>query len=237
MSGLAEDHLDDSPGRVWLFRGAVLLGFVLLILAGVWAVKSITSGEAPMRHIAKISILPDTPPPPPPPPKVEKKPEPPKDEAKQVLREDQLKQAEAPKPVNEPIKMEGAAGDGPSAFATGGVNKEYSGGAPMSGASGAGATAADRAQERFYANTARQMLQAEIERRLKGDAQQLSVSFAIWLDRDGAIQRYELQPSGDAGNDSALRLALDQTTRDFKLPPPPVITQPMRFRLNVRPQA
>jgi hypothetical protein len=136
--------------------------------------------------------------------------------------------------------MEGAAGDGPSAFAAGNVAKDYAGGAPTTGSSsGAAGTAADRAQERFYANTARQLLQSEIERHLKADAEQLTATFAIWLDRDGAIQRYELSPSGNESNDGALRAALDETRRQFKLPPPPALalSQPMRFRLSVRPQA
>ena len=104
------------------------IGFVLLALAAWWGIKHMKA-EAPRRQVAKISILPDTPPPPPPPPKEEKKPEPPKDEPKQVMREEQVKQVEAPKPA-EAIKMEGAAGDGPSAFAAGSVNRDYAGGAP-----------------------------------------------------------------------------------------------------------
>lgn len=219
-------------------KGLVAAGCLLLGLAVWWAVKNIKP-EAPKRQVAKIAILPDTPPPPPPPPKEEKKPEPPKDEPKQVMREEQVKQVEAPKPA-ESIKMEGAAGDGPSAFSAGSVSKDYSGGTPTTGHSGGPAgNAADRAQERFYANSARQLLQSEIERHLKADAEQLTATFAIWLDKDGAIQRFELSPSGNDGNDSALRNALDETRRQFKLPPPPALalSQPMRFRLSVRPQA
>jgi len=211
---------------------------LLLGLAVWWAVKGIKT-DSPKRQVAKISILPDTPPPPPPPPKEEKKPEPPKEEPKQVMREEQIKQAEAPKPA-ESIKMEGAAGDGPSAFAAGSVAKDYAGGAPTTGSSsGPAGTAADRAQERFYANSARQLLQSEIERHLRADAEQLTATFAIWLDKDGGIQRFELSPSGNDGNDSALRAALDETRRQLKLPPPPALalSQPMRFRLSVRPQA
>ena len=212
--------------------------FMLLGVAVWWAVSHIKP-EGPKRQVAKIAILPDTPPPPPPPPKEEKKPEPPKDEPKQVMRDEPVKQAEVPKPANEPIKMEGAAGDGPSAFAAGGVSKEYSGGAANTGAAGTGGgTVVDRAQERLYANSARQMLRDEIERRLKSEAEQLTATFAIWLDRDGAIQRYELTPTGDVSHDKALRLALDETSRQFKLlPPPNGMNQPMRFRLSVRPQA
>lgn len=211
-------------------------GFVLLALAAWWGIKHLKP-EAPRRQVAKISILPDTPPPPPP-PKEEKKPEPPKEEPKTLIREEQLKQAEAPKPA-EPIKMEGAAGNGPSAFAAGNVAREYAGGAPITGNGGPGGSAADRAQERFYANTARQLLQGEIERHLKADAEQLTATFSIWLDRDGGIQRFELSPSGNDANDTALRTALDETRRQFKLPPPPALalSQPLRFRLSVRPQA
>jgi len=215
------------------------VGAVFLLICGTvwWSVKGIKT-EGPKRQVAKISILPDTPPPPPPPPKEEKK-EPPKEEPKQVMREEQVKQAEAPK-VSETLKMEGAAGDGPSAFAAGSVAKDYAGGAPTTGSSaGPAGTAADRAQERFYANSARQLLQSEIERHLKADAEQLTATFAIWLDKDGGIQRFELSPSGNDGNDSALRSALDETRRQLKLPPPPALalSQPMRFRLSVRPQA
>lgn len=210
---------------------------VLLGLGVWWAVKNIKP-EAPKRQVAKIAILPDTPPPPPPPPKEEKKPEPPKEEPKQVMREEQVKQAEAPRPA-ESLKMEGAAGDGPSAFAAGSVGKDYAGGTPSTGSGGPAPTAADRAQERFYANNARQLLLGEIERHLKAEADQLTATFAIWLDKDGGIQRFELSPSGNDSNDAALRAALDETRRQLKLPPPPAValSQPLRFRLNVRPQA
>lgn len=211
---------------------------VLLGLAVWWAVKSIKP-EGPKRQVAKIAILPDTPPPPPPPPKEEKKPEPPKDEPKQVMREEQIKQAEAPKPA-ESLKMEGPAGDGPSQFSAGQVARDYAGGTPTTGGSTSPAgTPADRAQERFYANTARQLLQTEIEKHLKSDADALTATFAVWLAGDGGIQRFELSPSGNEAHDAALRAALDETRRLFKLPPPPALalSQPMRFRLSVRPQA
>ncbi|MDC8784043.1 TonB C-terminal domain-containing protein [Roseateles koreensis] len=236
-SGLAEDHLDDAPSRVWWVRGAVALAFVAVVALVAWTVSHMKVSGAPKHQVAKISILPDTPPPPPPPPKDEKKPEPPKDEPKQVMREEQLKQAEAPKPANEPIKMEGAAGDGPSAFAGGSVGREYSGGTPATGAAGGGlGTNSDRAQERFYANTVRQMLRDAVERHFKSDATQATAEFSIWVARDGGIGRYELRPTGDARLDEALTAALDETTRALKLPAPPLAAaQPMKFRLNLRP--
>lgn len=236
MSGLAEEHLDDSPARVWLLRGAVALSFVALVLLGTWAVKNIKGGEGPKRQVAKISILPDQPPPPPPPPKEEKKPEPPKDEPKQQMREEPLKQAEAPKPANEPIKMEGAAGDGPSAFAGGNVSKEYSGGTPATGVAQSGGSGSERAQERFFANSAKQMLRDAIERHLKSESTQATAEFKLWVARDGGISRFELASSGDTRLDAQLNSALDETALALKLPPPPPgMAQPMKFRLQLRP--
>ncbi|MDC6170139.1 TonB C-terminal domain-containing protein [Paucibacter sp. XJ19-41] len=237
MSGLAEDHLNDKPGRTWALRAAAALGLLLLAAGVYWLADNLKGGpEKPRRQVAKISILPDTPPPPPPPPKEEKKPEPPKDEPKQLMRDEAPKPQDAPKPADAPLKMEGAAGDGPSAFAAGSVSREYQGG-PTGGGPAGGGTVADRAQERLYANSARQLLRDEIERHLRGEGEQMSASFAIWLKPDGVIERFELQPSGDAAADAALQAALSETSRALKLPPPPALRQPMRFRLSVKPQA
>ena len=234
MSALAEDRLDDRPANTWLPKLLMGIALVVFLGGGWWFLSHMKGGDGPHRQVSRIALLPDTPPPPPPPPKDEKKPEPPKDEPKQVVHEEQIKQAEAPKAA-EPIKMEGAAGDGPSAFGSGAVKNDYAGGAPLTGPGGTG-TGADRAQERFYANSARQLLRDEIERRLKGEGDQLVATFAVWVGKGGEIERFELTPSGNAGNDAALRTALEETSHQFKLPPPPAITRPMRFRLSVRPQ-
>lgn len=213
----------------------IALAMGLLVAGAVWWVRGLKGSDVPKRQVAKISILPDTPPPPPPPPKEEKKPEPPKDDSRQI-REEPIKQVEAPKPANEPIKMEGAAGDGPSAFGAGNVNRDYSGGAPSTGAAGGSGTTSDRAQERFFANTARQLLRDAIERHLKSDSTQATAEFSVWIARDGGISRFELRTTGDARLDDELNAALDETARALKLPPPPVAAaQPMKFRLNVRP--
>ena len=118
------------------------------------------------------------------------------------------------------------------------MSNDYKGGPPTVGASApGGASVVDRAQERFYAQSARQLLQGEIERALRSDTTELVVSFSLWVDRAGAIQQVQLQPSGNAQHDAALQAALDDTRRAFKLPQPPAgLTQPLRFRLTVRPQ-
>ena len=240
MAGLAEDSLATTtswPRRLGVLA-AVLLVLALVGAAGWWLKTQLGAPAAPKRQTAKVSILPDTPSPPPPPPREPPK-EPPKQEPKQVMREDQPKPAAAPKPANEPLKMEGAAGEGPSAFAAGSVANDYKGGAVNTGPAVAsapqGGTASDRAQERFYANSARQLLRDAIERHLKSEASQATATFSVWVDREGTITRHELVGTGDARLDGELNAALDDTARALKLPPPPAVPQPMKFRLTVRP--
>ncbi len=237
MSGLAEESLEGVGWQRRAMQICAALAVVLLVVALAWWLKGLGGKtDAPKRQVARISILPDTPPPPPPPPKEEIKP-PPRDEPKQMVREEQLKQAEVPKPANEPLKMEGAAGDGPSAFAAGSVRNDYSGG-PATTATPAGGTGtgSDRARDRFFANAARQLLRDEIEKHLPGDAQQATAEFTLWIERDGAIQRFVLQPTGDNRLDGELQAALDETRRNLRLPAPPTALQPMKFRLTLRPQ-
>ena len=234
MAALAESSLEPTSWRQWLLR-VLITGVAIAVMFGLalWF-KSLMGGPAAVkRQVAKIAILPDTPPPPPPPPKEEKKPEPPKDEPKQVMREEPLKQ-DAPKPANEPIKMDGPAGDGPSAFAAGSVSAEYKGGAPVIGAAGGGGSVVDRAQERFYINSVRQLLHDEIQKYLRPDAGEMTATFSVWIEPDGSIRRFELIPSGDAARDSDLREAFDQTSRRLRLPGHNGLPQPMRFKLSVR---
>lgn len=235
MSALAEDSLEAPGARQWLQRVAIVVTVLVLIAALVWWLRGMVGApDAAKRQVAKISILPDTPPPPPPPPKVEKKPEPPKDEPKQVMREQPLKQPDAPKPADAPIKMEGAAGDGPSAFGAGTVSQEYKGGAPTVGASGSTGVTSDRAQERFYANSARQLLRDEIEKNLRPEAGEVVATFSVWIEPNGRIQKIELAPSTNPTIDADVRAALDATTKRLQLPTHSGITQPLRFRLSVR---
>lgn len=239
MSGLAEDDLAPHSLSSRLVSVALVLAGLLLVGALAWWLKGQLSQPAePRRQMARITILPDTPPPPPPP----------REEPKPTQRADDKppppdvapKPQQAQAPENAPLKMEGAAGTGDSPFAAGTVRNEYQGGPPSLGASapaGGGASVVDRAQQRLYAQSARQLLQPEIERALRADAVELVASFALWVDADGAIQRAEVLPSGNPQHDTDLRTALDDTRRTLKLPQPPAaLAQPMRFRLTVRPQ-
>lgn len=215
-----------SPGVL----RTILMGLtaLLLVAALIAAARSLShNAQAPARQIARIAVLPDTPPPPPPPPRPQ---------------ETQREQRATPQPVRNappapkadaPIKMEGAAGDGPSAFAAGEVTNEYKGGAPVVGGGASAPAIADRAQERLYANSVRQMLRDEIERQLRADAGELTSSFAVWISAEGRIDRFDLEPGATPEKDSAMRQALDASSRSLRLPPPPS-DAPLRFRLTVR---
>lgn len=228
MSGLAEDDLGPKTLARRLLPLGVLVGLVLLGWGAWWLKGQLGIESRPQRQVARISVLPDTPPPPPPPPKEMPKPTP---------REEAAPKPEAaPKeaaPEAAPLKMEGAAGDGPSAFAAGTVTREL-GAAPPAAAPAP--TATDRMQERLYAQSTRQLLTAEIERHLRGEAVDLTASFALWLRRDGSIERFEILPGIDPAREPDLRSALDEAARSLRLPQPPAaLPQPLRYRLTVRP--
>ena len=230
---LAEDSIAPVPLRVWI-RRVVVAAFLIGAVAGLAVIARtlVSAPDAPKRQMAKISILPDTPPPPPP-PREEPKKVLPKDEPKQVVQQEQPKPQQAP-PADAPIKMEGAAGDGPSAFGAGTVSQEYKGGAPTVGASGSTGITSDRAQERFYANSARQLLRDEIEKNLRPEAGEVVATFSVWIEPNGRIQKIELAPSTNPTVDADVRAALDATTKRLQLPTHSGITQPLRFRLSVR---
>ncbi|NDY93735.1 TonB C-terminal domain-containing protein, partial [Ideonella livida] len=176
--------------------------------------------------------LPDPPPPPPPPPPKEKPPDP------QAAPKPQPQPDPTPKPpapANEPLKMEGAAGTGPSAFAAGNVSRDYQGGPALAASGpGGGASLADRAAERLYASQLRQSLRDELERQLPPEAGEISSQFALWVSPEGRLQRWELDAARSEPERQVLASALDRSAQALRLPPPAHLTQPLRFRLTLR---
>ena len=220
--------IDASPGGVKRFIVPVLLALALIGLGGFIHSQMGSGGAGPKRQTVKIAVLPDTPPPPPP-PKEEKRPEPKPEENKPQPQEQKV--VEAP-PEPQQLKMEGAAGDGPSAFAAGGVSSEYKGGAI---GTGAGGSLGDRMASLNYGNAAKRDLHAFLNReeslRKAGD---YKVPIALWLRADGSVDRFELQ--GSAGNtqtDEQLKQALNRF-KGFRTPPPPNMVWPMRLQLTNR---
>lgn len=228
MADVQYPSADEGAGaRRWLVPAVIVL-----VLAGLAAliVTQMGKGSAgPKRQTVKIAVLPDTPPPPPPPPKEEKKPEPKPEENKPQQQEP--KPVEAP-PEPQQLKMEGAAGDGPSAFSAGSVNSEYRGGEI---GTGAGGTLGDRMAAMNYGNQARRELGTYLGRddqlRRAGDYR---VPLALWLNADGSVARWELQGStGQREVDDLLRKAMD-SFKGFRSPPPSNVSWPMRLQLNNR---
>ena len=207
--------------------GALLLAAVAALI--FWAASVLVGGKADKpKKPPKISLLPDRPPPPPPPPKEEKKPEPPKNEHTEVKVE--APRAPTPQAQNEPLKMEGAAGDGPSAFAAGSVSKDYIGGPVGTGAGGVGG----KLFQGVFADRLQRHLQEELNRNRKLRQSDYRVSLRVWLGRDGAVQRAELvQSTGNPGIDELLEQTLLQVAA-MREPPPENMPQPIRIRVTAR---
>ena len=220
----------DQDGGAKRFIVPVVL-VLALVAAGYFIYSQMGKGSSgPKRQTVKIAVLPDTPPPPPPPPKDEKKPEPKPDDNKPQPQEQ--KQVEAP-PEPQQLKMEGAAGDGPSAFSSGSVNSEYKGGAIGTGAGGG--TVGDRLAASSYGNAAKRELGAYLNKedglRRAGD---YKLPIAVWVRADGSLERWELLGgSGNAETDELLKKAMNRFP-GFKNLPPPNMPWPMRLQLTNR---
>lgn len=211
------------PARRWLKIIAVALIGLALIGLIAWVVMSQMGGKSgKARKPPVVTLLPDKPPPPPPPPKEEKKPEP-KEDKKEVKVESP--KAPVPQPAqNEPLKMEGAAGDGNSAFGAGTVGREYTGGT-------VGATGM---QQGLYAGRLQRHLQEQLGRNRKLKESDYRVTLRIWLRRDGSVDKAELaQSTGSEALDDLLREALMQIGA-MREAPPENMPQPIRIRVTAR---
>lgn len=205
----------------------------LLVLGGLlsWAISSYRGGAGHKKQaVAKIALLPDVAPPPPPPPPPDKKPEP-------EVKEDkpQPQPEDAPKPLDkapepEQLKMEGAAGDGPSAFGAGSVAKDYQVGDPGVGVGGGGGV--NKMQFALFSGQLQRHVQASLARHNKAKVVDYRVSVQVWVAPSGEL-RVELGSStGDEQSDEALKQALAQ------MPPMPNVPanlpQPIRLRITNR---
>ena len=220
-----DSEQEPSAGAVWLKRIAmVLIAVVVLGLLG-YMVKALFSGSTPgKKAITIIKLLPDTPPPPPPPK------EPPKEQPKDQPKE--VKEIPQPKPEQTPpaevLKMEGAAGDAPSAFAAGAVNNEYKSGdvgTKIGGKKGMAAYAWFTGQ-----------IKARIEDVLAADKElstaQYRLVIHLWLARDGRIERTELQgSSGSPKTDELIKKALAGIAAVAESPPEDM-PQPIKLRIT-----
>lgn len=223
-----EDEPRPSTMVVWLKRIAIIVALATVIGLLGYMMKSLFSGSAPHKKaVTTIKLLPDTPPPPPPPPK-----EPPKEQPKDQPKE--VKEVPQPKPEETPpaevLKMEGAAGDGPSPFAAGTVNNEYQGGDVGTKIGGG----VNKYQFAYYTG----LIKSQIEDALAKDKVLASGAYKVvvkvWIATSGRIQRYELVgSSGNAGTDALIRTALDGMP-PLSEPPPSDMPQPVKLRVVAR---
>ncbi|MGZ3237794.1 MAG: TonB C-terminal domain-containing protein [Burkholderiaceae bacterium] len=222
MSGIQDNSAQKKDGGWRQYAvGSIVIVIVMALLG--FGLKSLLSGKsgAP-KKAPKISLMPTTPPPPPPPPKEEKKPEPPKEQKEMKMEQQQVQKVEAPAPAPE-LKMEGAAGDGPSAFASGQVTSED-----------ISKLGNDKGAFNPFNNYAG-LLKVELQHYLRKSKdlrqRQYQIEVRVWVGGDGSLKRSELVGStGDGDTDAAIRQALTSTP-SFSESPPANMPQPIRLRI------
>lgn len=202
--------------------GVVLVGAALLG-AGVWFLMSGKSQQAP--KAPKITLL-TPPPPPPPPPKFEKKPDPPKEQKEIKVEQPQPKQA-PPQPSPD-LKMEGPAGDGPSAFGAGKItNDDLS----KIGTGGTGEKGGLFSPFNNYANLLKGDLQRYLRKNNTLRQRHYTVEVRVWVGGGGELKKFELIGStGDSNTDDAIQQALSSLS-GFDQPPPANMPQPIRLKI------
>jgi protein TonB len=211
--------------------GLIAAGAAVLALMA-WGVYSFVSKvDDKPRKAPKISLIPTTPPPPPPPPKEEKKPEPPKDLNKPPPMEQPKMAPPAP---SADLKMDGPAGDGPSAFSAGKITSEdlsNVGKAPVV-ASGGGAVGGGFSPFTYYANLIKGELQRQLTRNKDLREMAYKAEVQVWVNRDGSVGRFEVvNGTGDKELDALLKKAIESANA-FSTGPPEKMPQPIRLRIS-----
>lgn len=222
-----EDAFDEER-KPWGTWAAIAVAAVVVIALVAWGVSSMSLGgnAGPKRQTVKIAVLPDTPPPPPP-PKPEKLPEPEKQELKPQMQQEQVKPQEAP-PEPQQLKMDGPAGDGPSAFAAGQVTSEYKGGDVGTGTGGV-----NRMQFALFTSQLQKHIQAQLAKNTSIKIDNYNVQVKVWISPNGDFKKVELlQGTGESKLDEALEVALNQMSAIRGMPVD--LPQPIRLRITNR---
>ena len=191
-----------------------------------YALKGLFAGGPPQKKaITTVKLLPDTPPPPPPPPPKE----PPKERPKEQPKEVKVEPKPEPAPPAEQLKMEGAAGEGPSPFAAGTVSNEYTGGDVGTKIGGGNTHQFD-----WYTG----QIKSRMEDALAKDPQLASgrykVVVRVWINASGRLERFELVgSSGDTDKDERIKTALNHMPPVSEAPPENM-PQPVKLRITSR---
>lgn len=212
--------------------GLIAVGAAVLALMA-WGVYSFVSKiDDKPRKAPKISLIPTAPPPPPPPPpKEEKKPEPPKELNKPPPMEQPKMTPPAP---SADLKMDGPAGNGPSAFSAGKITSEdlsNVGKAPVAATGGAGVSGGFSPFS-YYANLIKGELQRQLARNKELREMAYKAEVQVWVNRDGSVSRFDLiTGTGDKELDALLKKAIESANA-FSAGPPEKMPQPIRLRIS-----
>ncbi|MGV3583185.1 MAG: TonB C-terminal domain-containing protein [Methylophilus sp.] len=222
------DGGEPSQIKIWLKRIVILLvGLGVLAAIGYGISKLMSGGTPHKKQVTTIKLLPDTPPPPPPPPPKEPPKEQPKEQPKEVPKAPEPKPVETPPAEN--LKMEGAAGDGPSPFAAGQVTNDYKGGDVNTIGGGP-----NKHQFAWYTG----LIKDQIEDALAKDPVLASGAYKVvvkvWISANGKIQRHELVgSSGKSDVDMLINKALENIPALAEVPPSDM-PQPVKLKVTAR---
>lgn len=215
-------------------NGVLVAALVVILALMAWGVSMLLGGKStqapkPPKITLMTPALP--PPPPPPPPKEEKKPDPPKEQKELKVEQPVPKQA-PPQPSPE-LKMDGPAGDGPSAFAAGKITSDDVS-KIGSGKVGGGVGGEKSGMFNPFNNYAN-LLKGEVQRYLgKNNAlrrRHYTVEVDVWVSAGGELKRYELKGStGDGDTDEAIKQAMSSLS-GFSQKLPANMPQPIRLRI------
>lgn len=200
---------------------ALMVGGTVILVAiiGLGLKGLMGDGHSGPRKPPKISLIPTTPPPPP--PKEEKKPEPKEQKEMKVEQPQEQKDLTPPDPA---LKMEGQAGDGPSAFAAGKVTSE-----DLSKLGGGGGGLLNPFNT--YASAIKVELQRQLSKRSELKRRQYRIELRVWVNENGRMKNFELLgTTNDGDTDEAIRNVL-AALPTFSEPPPPKMPQPIRLRI------
>ena len=220
---------DESESKVSIWLKRMLMALVALsLLGGIgYGIKSLMSGGAPQKkQVTTIKLIPDTPPPPPPPPPKEPPKEQPKPDAPKEVKIEQPKPLETP--PAEQIKMEGPAGDSPSAFAAGAVNNDYKGGEVKTIGSDGGA------KFNWYAGLVKSQIEAALDKDKKLAEGQYKLIVSVWLKPNGDVEKLTVVQSDALPEiEQAIKAALDSMPAMREVPPEGM-PQPIKLRITAR---
>ncbi|QDC44677.1 TonB C-terminal domain-containing protein [Methylophilus medardicus] len=197
-----------SATRLWTTRILIALLLLALLVGIGYGIKKMFSGGAThKKQITTVKLLPDTPPPPPPPPPKEPPKETPKEQPKEAPKEPVAKPAETPPAEN--LKMEGAAGDGPSPFQSGAVNNEYKGGDVTTGPKIGGRK--NMAAFAWFTNKVDAQIKKALDAEDGLNKIKYQVDVRVFLNAQGDIDHAELIDStGDTETDALIRKVLNR---------------------------